>query len=123
MEQTMAQRVEACLTFKASEAFSLFITFRRNLLHYAEDEFSTRGVCKAAAYITDDPLEAWAGFQRVDVFVELECDSWTQAETVARELLQAAAKASQVTLTEDSDCGVNLSQSDLAENSSMFAGV
>lgn len=123
MEHTMAQRVEACLTFKASEAFSLFVSFRRNLLHYAKHGFSTRGVRNVAAYITDDPLEAWAGFQRIDVFVELECDSWTQAEAVARELLQTAANASHVTLTEDSDYGADLSQSDLAENSSMFAGV
>ena len=109
----MAQRVEACLTFKASEAFSLFVAFRSNLLKLAEREFFARGVRHVAAYITDDPLEAWAGFQRVDVFVELECDSWAKAERVARELL---------TLTEDSDYAMNLSQSELAENSSMFTG-
>ena len=71
----MAQRVEARLTFKASEAFSLFISFRKNLINLAGADFATRGVRQVAAYITDDPLEAWAGFQRVDVFVELECDS------------------------------------------------
>ena len=114
----MAQRVEACLTFKASEAFSLFVTFRSNLLTLAEREFFTRGV----RHITDDPLEAWAGFQRVDVFVELECDSWAKAEEVARDLLKESATLSHVTLTEDSDHRVNLSQSELAENSSMFAG-
>ena len=118
----MAQRVEACLTFKASEAFSLLVTFRSNLLTLAEREFFTRGVRHVAAYITDDPLEAWAGFQRVDVFVELECDSWAKAEEVARDLLKESATLSHVTLTEDSDHRVNLSQSELAENSSMFAG-
>lgn len=118
----MAQRVEACLTFKASEAFSLFVTFRSNLLQLAERKFFARGVRHVAAYITDDPLEAWAGFQRVDVFVELECDSWAQAEIVARDLLEETATLSHVTLTEDSDRKVSLSQSELAENSSMFAG-
>ena len=119
----MAQRVEACLTFKASEAFSLFVSFRSNLHQLAEhDYFSARGVRHVAAYITDDPLEAWAGFQRVDVFVELECDSWAKAEKVARELLRAAADVSQVTLTEDGDYCVDLSQSELAESTSMFTG-
>ena len=118
----MAQRVESCLTFKASEAFSLFVAFRSNLLKLAEREFFARGVRHVAAYITDDPLEAWAGFQRVDVFVELECDSWAKAERVARELLKATADMSQVTLTEDSDYAKDLSQSELAENSSMFTG-
>ena len=110
----MAQRVEACLTFKASEAFSLFVAFRSNLLKLAEREFFARGVRHVAAYITDDP--------RVDVFVELECDSWAKAERVARELLKATADMSQVTLTEDSDYAKDLSQSELAENSSMFTG-
>lgn len=118
----MAQHVHACLTFKASEAFSLFDVFLRNLNRLVDQTFRARGVKHADAYITDDELEAWAGFQRVDVFIELECDSWAQAEAVARDLLQAAAKSSKVRLTEDSDCGVDLSQSDLAENSSMFAG-
>ena len=118
----MAQRVEARLTFKASEAFSLFISFRKNLINLAGADFATRGVRQVAAYITDDPLEAWAGFQRVDVFVELECDSWAKAERVARELLKATADMSQVTLTEDSDYAKDLSQSELAENSSMFTG-
>ena len=118
----MAQHVQACLTFKASEAFSLFAVFQSNLKRLVDQTFGSRGVKHADAYITDDELKAWAGFQRVDVFIELECDSWAQAETVARELLQAAAKSSKVRLTEDSDCGVDLSQSDLAENSSMFAG-
>ncbi|MBF0965831.1 MAG: hypothetical protein HXK09_01450, partial [Actinomyces bouchesdurhonensis] len=56
------------------------------------------------------------------VFVELECDSWAKAERVARELLKATADMSQVTLTEDSDYAKDLSQSELAENSSMFTG-
>lgn len=118
----MTQRVEARLTFKASEAFSLFVSFRSNLLQLAGRVFFTRGVRHVAAFITDDPLEAWAGFQRVDVFVELECDSWGEAEKVARELLEKAAELSRVTLTEDGDYLVNLSQSELAENSSMFTG-
>lgn len=118
----MTQRVEARLTFKASEAFRLFIPFRRNLLQLRQHVFSARGVRRVEAFITDDPLEAWAGFQRVDVFVELECDSWGEAEKVARELLEKAAKLSHVTLTEDGDYLVNLSQSELAENSSMFTG-
>lgn len=119
----MAQRVEARLTFKASEAFSLFVSFRRNLHQLkGRDYFSARGVRNVAAYIMDDPLEAWAGFRRVDVFVELECDSWGEAEKVARELLEKAAELSRVTLTEDGDYLVNLSQSELAENSSMFTG-
>lgn len=118
----MAQHVQACLTFKASEAFSLFAVFRDNLNRLVDQTFGARGVKHADAYITDDELEAWAGFQRVDVFIELECDSWAQAERVARDLLRAAADASKVRLTEDSDYGVDLSQSDLAENSSMFAG-
>ena len=116
----MAQRVEARLTFKASEAFSLFISFRKNLINLAGADFATRGVRQVAAYITDDPLEAWAGFQRV--FVELECDSWGNAEEVARDLLKKAAELSQVTLKEDSDYLVKLDQTELAENSSMFTG-
>lgn len=122
MEHTTAQRVEARLTFKASEAFSLFISFRKNLINLAGADFATRGVRQVAAYITDDPLEAWAGFQRVDVFVELECDSWGNAEEVARDLLKKAAELSQVTLKEDSDYLVKLDQTELAENSSMFTG-
>lgn len=118
----MAQRVEARLTFKASEAFSLFISFRKNLINLAGADFATRGVRQVAAYITDDPLEAWAGFQRMDVFVELECDSWGNAEEVARDLLKKAAELSQVTLKEDSDYLVKLDQTELAENSSMFTG-
>ena len=92
----MAQHVQACLTFKASEAFSLFAVFQSNLKRLVDQTFRARGVKHADAYITD--------------------------ERVARDLLRAAADASKVRLTEDSDYGVDLSQSDLAENSSMFAG-
>ena len=81
----MAQHVQACLTFKASEAFSLFAVFRDNLNRLVDQTFGARGVKHADAYITDDELEAWAGFQRVDVFIELECDSWAHATSSERQ--------------------------------------